>query len=184
MGISFDPDEYRAALQTLLERQGVAITVKAFNPERAWEKLQDGPIAELMIEDAQFSQTGAPRELDVALSAGLLVLYKLNEDEAEEKAFVLALEVSTSLIDEQPDGEPPVFEGGPIIARGVEPESPDGALANRVVAWLVRFDHAFRVRRLNTITEPAQPTGLYLGRKPNVGEGHEGDYKKIWPRED
>lgn len=187
MATTFSADEYIEALQTLLDRQGTVITVKGFAPERAWEKLADGPVAELMIEQCQTSPTGALRELDVVMSAGLLVLRKLDEGEAEAKAFELALDVATSLVDEvdpdDPDAEP-VFAGAPIAVTGIEPEALEGALQHRVVAFLVSFEHAFRVVRTNAIAEPAQPTGLLLGRAPNIGEGHEGDYRQILPVEE
>lgn len=184
MGTNFSAAAYREGLQELLDRQEVKVTVKAFEPERSWEKLKDGPVAELVIEQALASQTGELRTLDIALSAGLLVLCKLNEDAAEESVFELALDVATSLVDEVEPGGTPVFKGGPINVTGIEPETLDGALQNRVVGFLVSFEHMFRVRRSNEIEEPAQPTGLYLGRAPNVGEGHEGDYRNVLPEDD
>jgi hypothetical protein len=187
MATTFNPAAYRTGLQTLLDRQGVAVTVKAFEPERSWEKLAGGPVAELVIEQCLMSQTGALRELDVVMSAGLLVILKLNDDQAEENAFALALDVATGLVDEVDADDPeavPVFAGAPIDVTNVEPEALEGALQNRCAAFLVSFEHAFRVRRTNEIAEPAQPTGLLVGRAPNIGEGHEGDYRQIVPVEE
>lgn len=182
MATTFSAALYRVGLQELLDRHDVPVTVKAFEPEHAWEKLQ-GAVAELVIEQAATSQTGDLRELDVVLNAGLLVLRKLNEHEAEENAFELALEVAVHLVDEvDPDGVP-VFAGGPILVTSIEPEALEGALQHRVVAYLVRFEHAFRVRSANEDAEPEPPSAAYLGRAPNVGTGHEGDYKQIFPKE-
>lgn len=193
MATNFASAAYVTALQTLLDRHAVPVKVRGFRPGRDYEKFADDDgspidaIAELVIDGFASSSPGVFRSLDGTLSAGLLVLRKLNDDEAEEVALELAFDVATALVDEigfdsegEPDGEP-VMAAGPILVTGVEPEQPDGAMRNRVCGWLVSFQQAWRITRTNQPSEPAPLTTLYLGREPNVGEDHVDDYRQVVP---
>jgi hypothetical protein len=134
----------------------------------------------------QTSLTGALRELDVVLTAGLLVMVRLDEDEAEEKALELALDVATALIDELPEEAPvPLMAAGPIIVSSIEPEYPDGALMHRVAGYLITFSQQWRVVRVNSvIDDPPQISNFHVGLVPNVGLDHVGGYRQLVPDPD
>lgn len=189
MPTSFSGAAYVAAIQTLMDRQGVDVKVSGWTPGNIRDKFRAGagntyrPIAELMIEDCQLSATGGLRELDGELSAGLIVIQRLRDADSELDAFELALDVATALVDEidlleDPEAVP-VFPGAPIQVTGVEPFALEGALEERAAAFLVRFEHSVRVRRMNQPSDPAQPVGLYAGRAPNVGADHIDDYVEL-----
>ena len=184
MATSFSASAYVAALQTLMNRQGVAITIRGFAPGDVVDKLKDGPFGELMIESLATSPSGALRELDGTLSAGLLVVRRLDVDEAEAAAFELALDVATALVDEVELDEQPVMAGGPILVSDIEPMELDGSLEHRVVAYLIRYEQQIRVQRLNRIPEPARPNGIRIARAPSVGPEHIDEYRRIVPPEE
>ena len=171
MATNFSSEAYVAALQTLLDRHEVGVVVSGFRAGRDYDKI-DEPIAELMIDSLPVTATGGLRELDGILSGALLVMRRLNDDEAEAHAFELALDVATALVDEVALDElgepvaPPVMAAGPIRVTGIEPEQPDGALRSRTVGYLVTFEQAWRIRRTNQPAEPAPLTHLRVGRSP------------------
>lgn len=181
MPTSFSAAAYVAALQKLMDQQGVEVTVQGFTPGKLPEKLKNGPIAELVIDAFPCGPSGVLRELDGTLEAGLLVVRRLDAAEAEALAFELALDVATALVDEvEPDGTP-VMAAGPIIVRDIEPTDLDGALEYRAVAFLVRYEQQIRIRRTNQPSVPTVPNKIFVGRYPDVGEAHVDDYRQIVP---
>jgi len=172
---NFTARDYVEGLQTLLDRHSVGVTVEGFSQRRDFAKFTT-PIAEFQIDSLQTSANGALRQLDAVLTAGLLVMVRLDDDQAEEAVLELALDVATALVDELEPGDEPVMPAGPIMVTGIEPEQPDGALLHRVAAYLVTFEQQWRIVRTNAIEEPASLERLYVGRVPDVGTGHEGDY--------
>lgn len=179
MATNFSSSGYIAALQTLLNRHGVGVTVRGFRPGRQYDDL-DTPVAELMIDDSPAFPTGQTRAIDVVLNGALLVMRRLNEDEAEERALELAIDVMTALIDEASDDSPPVLGAGPIIVKGIAPEQPDGVLRNRVCGWLVSFEQQWRFTRTNQPTEPEPLTDLWAAMGPDLGPG--ATYTRLVPK--
>lgn len=183
MATNFVARDYTVALQALLDRHEIGVKVEGFAQKRDFTKFGETPIAEFQIDSLQTSPTGALRELDVELSAGLLVMVRLDEDEAEEKALELALDVATALIDELPEETAvPLMAAGPIMVTSIEPEYPEGALQYRVVGYLITFSQQWRiVRTNNVIFDPPEISVLHVGLVPKVGLAHEGDYRQIVP---
>lgn len=175
MATNFASAAYVAALQALLDRHEVPVVVHGFRAGRDYEKI-DTPIAELMVEDFECTPCAVLRSIEGVLRAGLLVMRRLDDDDAEEVALQLAFDVATALVDEvEPDGVP-VMTAGPIRVLRVEPEQPDGVLRNRVCGFLVSFEQDWRITRTNQPTEPEPLVTLYVGHEPNVGPEHVGGY--------
>lgn len=174
---------YCAGLQQLLDARSVPARVAVFDVDkRDFAKLGDGAIAEFGVEQFPCTPTGIARELRGVLSAYLLVMVQLKDDEAEARAFELALDVATALLTEtdpelSSELQLPAVRGGPIMVTSVEPSPPDGALSVRVAAYMVRYDQDLLIRRLDQPTPPLAPVATLIGRPPNIGTGHEEDYR-------
>ena len=186
MATNFVARDYVNALQALLNRHEIPIKVEGFTQKRDFAKFGELAVAELQIESLQTSPTGELRELDAVLTAGLLVMVRLDDDEAEEAALELALDVATALIDELPEEVPlPLMAAGPIQVSSIEPEYPDGALQYRVAGYLITFEQQWRiVRSNNVIYDPPQISTLFLGKDPDVGIAHEADYVQLVPEQE
>lgn len=174
MATNFASAAYLVDLQELLDRHNVGVTVRGFRPGRDYNDL-DTAVAELVIDDIPCGANGAQRSLDGVLNAGLLIMRRLDADEAEEAALELAVDVATALIDEceDEDGEPltPVMGAGPIIVTNIAPEQPDAVLRNVVCGWLVSFQQQWRFTRTNQRPAPAAPVSLLAALGPDFGPG-------------
>lgn len=182
MATDFSAKGYIQGLQKLMNLQGVKIRVQGFETvARDYDKMSEGPIAELQIDEFPTEATGELGSIDGTLTASLIVMMKLNTTQSEADCFQLALDVATALTCDASDRDGnPLFRAGPFQLKGIEPEVPDGALLHRVVAFAVSYEQQMRISRAQT--GDGLVTGVFLGRDPDVGEGHEDDYTQIYPR--
>lgn len=181
MNTTFVAREYVQALQALMDRQEVDITVKGFEPNRDLSTLGARPAAILQIDSFDVVPSNMPRTIDGTLTATLLVMVRLDSDKAEEAAFELAADVATSLVDEAPEGIPTI-KGGPIVVRSIQPEVLDGAAEARIACFAVEYEQEISISRVNQPVEYPITT-FFLGKEPLVGPAHVDDYEQLVPVE-
>jgi len=183
MAVDFVVADYMSGLQRLLDRQGVNVRVDGFVGKRDFEKLRNCAVAEFTIESLRTSSTGALRELSGQLTANLIVMQHLLDDQAEAETFQLALDVATSLVDETEDALEPALRGGSIQVTSIDPIQLDDVMRLRVSSYMITYTHEIRIKRVNEIADPAPPVVLLYSRDPKIGAPHSSEYTHFSPED-
>lgn len=172
MNISFDADAYVAAIGALMSARSVGVRVTGWIPEKLYEKLGDGPIAELAIDRFPCSRVPDGDAIEGPLEAGLLVMRRADKHDAEGACFALACKVAIALAQD--------VEGfGSIYVEEIAREPLPDELDQRVVAYRVSFCQEIVVRQLDAPLDGGPLQNLYLGKAPDIGPEHVDDYKLV-----
>lgn len=172
MNISFDTDAYVDAIGGLMTARGVGVRVSGWIPEKLYEKLADGPIAELVIDRYPCNKVPGWNGIEGKIEGSLIVLRRADRHNAEGECFELACKVAIALEDD-------VAGFGAIDVEGIEREPLPEELEQRVVAYRVSFCQVLVVRQTDAPAEPGPLQNLYLGKAPDIGTGHEDDYDLV-----
>lgn len=172
MIISFDADAYVAALAALMTARSVGVRVSGWIPEKLYEKLGDGPIAELAIDRYPCQRVPELPGIEGTIEGSLIVMRRADARNAEAKCFELACMVAIAL-------DQDVVGFGPIDLDEITREPLPDELELRVVAFRVSFCQVLVVRQTDAPLEGGPLQNLYLGKAPDIGTGHEDDYDLV-----
>lgn len=172
MIINFDADAHVAAIGALMTARSVGVRVVGWVPEKLYEKLGDGPIAELTIDGYPCERVPDWNGIEGTLEGALIVMRRADSRNAAGACFELACKVAIALEQD--------LEGfGSIQVDEIAREPLDEALDQRVVAYRVGFSQVLVVRQLDAPIEGGPLQNLWLGKVPDVGLEHVDDYHLV-----